>query len=183
MVTRVALCLWLTTCGGLAEQARAGAPEPLAAVRALVRTPFTTTGDLVGGTGLITASLIATLGDTLRLADDNRVSRGVASGTVRRAALVVSAASTTALEWLRWEDIERLPEAREAYVTAAPFVGRLDTALSGTSAIGLAVRDLASGPPLSLLHLVGANEAAVRLRQWQRERRIAALGPEPLPPH
>lgn len=167
----------------LPARGRAG-PDPLGAVTALARGSSRTAGDLIGGAGLVGAAGIALVGDAIALLDDNRLThpvlRGAMSGATRRAALVVSWTSTAALEALRGEDIERLPEALETYRSAAPFVGRLDTALSGASALGLAIGDLSYAPVLSLLVLAGADDRASALARRRIEARIEALGPEPL---
>jgi len=160
-------------------------PDPLGALGALAQGSSRAAGDLIGGAGLVGAAGIALLGDGIALIDDNRlirpVLRGALSGTTHHAALAVSWSTTGVLEALRAEDIERLPEAIETYRSAAPFVGRLDTALSGGAAIRLGVGDLCYAPVLSLLRLVGADAQARALARRRTEARINALGPEPLP--
>jgi hypothetical protein len=160
-------------------------PDPLGAVTALVQGTSRAAGDLIGGAGLVGAAGIALVGDGIALLDDNRLTRpvlrGVLSGATHHAALAVSWSFTGVLEALRAEDIERLPEAIETYRSAAPFVGRLDTALSGGAAIRLGVGDLSCAPVLSLLRLVGADAQASALARRRIEARIDALGPEPLP--
>ena len=159
-------------------------PDPLGAVAALAQGSSRAAGDVIGGAGLVGAAGIALGGDGIALLDDNRLTRpalrGVLSGATHHAALAVSWSSTGVLEALRAEDIERLPEAIETYRSAAPFVGRLDTALSGAAALRLGVGDVCWAPVLSLLRLVGADEQASALIRRRTEARISALGPEPL---
>lgn len=176
---RSALALALALGGA----SRAGAaPEPLGALVDLGRAPLAVSGDVIGGTGLLGASLVATLGDVIALVDDNRVLRGVASGGVHLLARGVSWTGTQALELLRGEDVERWPEAAAAYREAAPFAGRLDTAASGVGAFNLALRDALLGPPAALLRGVGLQGAARSLAQSRREAALRTLGPPPAPP-
>jgi hypothetical protein len=160
-------------------------PDPLGAAGALADGASRTAGDWIGGAGLIGAAGLALVGDGIALLDHNRLTRpllrGAVSAATRRVALGVSWSTTGILEALRAEDIERLPEAPETYRSAAPFVGRLDTALSGAAALGLGVGDLCSAPVLSVLRLVGAEELAGALARRRTNARIDALGPEPLP--
>jgi hypothetical protein len=143
------------------------------------------TGDAVGAAGLCAAAVIASAGDVVALVDANRATRpllrGLASGLVHRAALLVSWTSTSALEALRAEDIERLPEAPPTYLEAAPFTGRLATFRDGLSAAGLAVGDLLHAPLAVGARLAGARESADRLAVRRAEARTRALGPLPLP--
>ena len=174
------LCLLLWT--GVAQ----AAPDPVGAGRALLATPFEVGGNLIGGAGLVGAALVATGGDAISLLDDNRVTspllRGIVSKSVQTLAFALAWTTTRSLELLRREDIERLPEPLSAYVGTARTAGRLDTALSGFSALGLALRDAWSGPALALTRAVGATGAASALESGRREARIRALGPDPLPP-
>jgi hypothetical protein len=168
--------------GLLLSAARAdAAPEPLAALGDLARAPLAVSGDWLGGTGLLTASALATLGDALALLDDNRVLRGFASRSVRLVARGVSWGGTQGLELLRGEDIERWPEAAATYRDAAPFAGRLDTAASGFGALQLGVRDALLAPPGALLRAVGAQRAAQSLAQSRRDAALRSLGPGPAP--
>ncbi|MFI5316521.1 MAG: hypothetical protein ACHQ6T_12535 [Myxococcota bacterium] len=157
------------------------APDVGGALRALVATPLRVTGDALGAGGLLAASALGLCGDGLALADANRWTEpilfGVASGALRRLALGVSQGSTGALEGLRAEDIERLPEPREAYLENAPGAGRLDTALTGLGALRLALEDALSGPLLFALRGAGAHAAADAVAGWSRDERIRALGP------
>ncbi len=175
--------VWLAT---LVPAGAGAAPDPAGAARALAHAPFVVAGDLCGAAGLASAAAIALAGDALALVDDNRLSRpvlrGVASGLVHRVALAASWIGTGALEGLRGEDIERLPEARATYLEAAPGVGRVDTLLDAGAALGLAAGDLASAPLLALLRAVGAGATADALELQRKEARVRALGPDPLPP-
>jgi hypothetical protein len=161
-------------------------PDPVGALRELTRAPLVVTGDVVGAAGLCAAAGIATAGDAVALVDANPVTRpalrGVASGLLHRAALAVSWTSTGALEALRGEDIERLPEAPATYLSAAPGTGRLATFLDGLRAAGLAVGDLLHAPLLVGARLVGARAGADRIAARRAEARTDALGPLPLPP-
>lgn len=165
---------------GLAARAHA-APDVGGALRALVATPFRVTGDVLGAGGLLAASALGLCGDGIALADANRWTEpilfGVGSGAVRRLALGVSQGATGVLEGLRAEDVERLPEARAAYLENAPGVGRVDTALTGLGALRLGVEDALAGPALFALRAAGAREAAERVAGWARDERIGALGP------
>lgn len=160
------------------------APDPGAALEAAVDMPLRSIGSALGGVGLLGASLLATAGDAVHLVDANRLTRpvlrGVVSGSVRRGALAVSTASTSLLEALRGEDIERLPEAHATYLQAEPFTGRVDTALTGGAALRLAVGDLLSWPALVVLRGVGAEGWADRLDAARTDARVAMLGPLPL---
>jgi hypothetical protein len=166
--------------------ARAAAPDPVGALVDLARAPLTVSGDAIGGVGLCAAAAIATAGDAVALVDANRFTRpllrGLASGFVQRAALVVSWTSTGALEALRGEDIERLPESSATYLEAAPFTGRLDTLTDGLAAGRLAIGDLLHAPLGVGARLVGARASADRLAVRRAEARTNALGPLPLPP-
>jgi hypothetical protein len=155
--------------------AAAGA-DAEAAARALLRTPLDVCGDAAAAVGLTVAPLVALAGDAVSLVDPT----GLASGTLHRAALAASWTGTGALEGLRATDVERLPEARAAYLVAAPGVGRLDTFLDGVGALGLAVRDLLRGPALFALHGLGARESAAALERARSEDLAATLGPPPL---
>ncbi|HTO08560.1 MAG TPA: hypothetical protein VMR86_16045 [Myxococcota bacterium] len=164
----------------LAPQAHAG-PDPGGALRALLATPFRVTGDALGAAGLVTASAVGFLGDTLALADANRFTEpvlfGLVSGAVRRTALGVSQLSTGALEGLRAEDVERLPEPREAYLDNAFGAGRLDTALTGLGALRLGLEDAFAGPALFAVRMAGAGSAAAAVAGFTRDERIRVLGP------
>ncbi len=150
-------------------------------MRALVATPFRVSGDVVGAGGLLAAAALGLCGDGIALADANRwtapILFGVGSGAVRRLALGVSEGATGVLEGLRAEDVERLPEAREAYLENAPGVGRVDTALTGFGALRLGVEDALAGPALFVLRAAGARDAADRVGGWARDERVRALGP------
>ncbi len=167
-----------------APRAVAG-PDPAGATVALLRSPLDVAGDLFGAVGLWTASVVGLAGDGVALVDANRLTRpllrGFASRTVHAVAWGISAGGTGALEILRHEDLERLPQTRAAYLDAAPGVGRLDTALGGFSALGLAWRDAFTGPAVGVLRATGAGEWADDVQVYRREARIRALGPEPLP--
>jgi hypothetical protein len=164
----------------LASQARAW-PDPGGALHALAATPFRVTGDAIGAAGLVTASAVGFLGDGVALVDANRFTApvlfGLVSGSVRRAALGVSHLSTGALEGLRAEDVERLPEPREAYLDNAFGAGRLDTALTGLGALRLGLEDTLSGPARFALRGVGALDAARSVEAFERDERIRVLGP------
>jgi hypothetical protein len=174
---RFALALLL-----LAAAAPAGAaPEPGAAARALLATPFRVGGDAIGAAGLVTASALGLCADGLSLVDANHFTRpflfGALSTPVRWLALGVSHGSTGFLEGLRAEDVERLPEAQEAYLENAPGAGRLDTALTGLGALRLGLEDAVTGPTLFALRAVGASGAAVGVSDFARAERIRVLGP------
>ena len=186
MSWRVSLLSVPTLLGLLVLPGNAGArPDPPGALVAAIDMPLRVTGSAIGGVGLIAAALLGTAGDLVRLVDGNRftepVFRGVLSGAVHRGALLVSSASTGVLEGLRGEDVERLPEAHATYLEADPFVGRVDTGLTGVSALALAIGDLVAWPPLVVLRLVGAEETADRLAAARDDARVSALGPSPLP--
>ncbi len=178
--------LTLVWLAALAPTGARAAPDPFGALATLARTPLVVAGDLCGAAGLGSAALIALGGDAIALIDDNPwtrpLLRGAASGFVHRIALATSWIGTGALEGLRGEDIERLPEASATYLEAAPGVGRVDTLLDAGSAASLAVGDLASAPFAVLLRAFGATTAADRMELWRREARVRALGPEPLAP-
>jgi len=163
----------------------AAASDPGGGLRALVSTPMNVLGDLTGGAGLIAAAALATGGDLVSLIDANRASRPVLGGAfsegIRRVAMGVSQLSTGALEGLRGEDIERLPEAAATYLTADPFVGRFHTFADGIAAAGLALPDIVYGPAVGVLRLIGAQTQAERLEAWRADARDRALGPEPIP--
>jgi len=183
---RIRLCSALSGLLFLASptHARAAWPDPVGAIQAAIDLPLRAVGSAVGGVGLVAAGGIALVGDGVRLVDGNRWTepwtRGIVSDLVYRGARAFSMTSTGVLEALRREDIERLPEALATYDSAAPFVGRLDTALTGGSAMALAVGDLVCAAPLAILRLVGARETAERLEQSREDARVAALGPSPL---
>lgn len=174
---RVALAALLL---GIARPAVA-APDPVGAARALVTAPLRVAGDAIGASGLVGASALGLCGDGLALADANRWTQpilgGIASGALRRLALGLSQGATGALEGLRAEDVERLPEPREAYLENAPGAGRLDTALTGLGALRLAAEDAVAGPILFALRGAGARSAAERVAGWTRDERIRVLGP------
>lgn len=174
---RSALALFLL---GVAAPAHAG-PDVGGALRALLATPLRVSGDVVGAGGLVGAAALGLCGDGLALVDANQFTEpilfGVASTPVRWLALGVSQGSTGVLEGLRAEDVERLPEAREAYLENAPGVGRLDTALTGLGALRLGVEDAFAGPALFALRAVGAGAAASRVSRFARDERIRTLGP------
>jgi len=161
-------------------------PDPGGALQAAVQAPLRTLGDWIGGVGMLAATGLALSADLIHTLDHNRWTapwlHGVASGALVRIAWGVSASSGAALELLRWEDIERLPEARATYLRAAPFVGRLDTALSGAAALRLGCGDAAFGVPIAVLRLAGLRGAADHLAQGRIEARIVALGPTALEP-
>lgn len=167
-----------------ADRARAS-PDPEGALRALLEAPPTLLGNTLGAGGLIAAAGLGLAGDALSLIDANPATRpflrGVVSRALRRTALGISWTATGALEGLRAEDIERLPEARATYLAAAPGVGRLDTLLDGLGAARLAVGDLFAAPGLAALRLVGSAERGRALARRRREARIRLLGPEPAP--
>jgi hypothetical protein len=164
----------------LASSARA-APEPRAAVHALVTTPFRVSGDAVGAVGLAGAAALGLVGDGVSLVDANRFTEpvlfGALSRLVRTAALGLSQGSTGALEGLRAEDVERLPEPRAAYLENAPGVGRVDTLLTAVGSLELALEDLFAGPAVAVLHGVGANGPARAVAGFARDERIRVLGP------
>jgi hypothetical protein len=174
---RVALALLVLGCALRA----AAAPDPGGAVRAFGATPFRVSGDALGGVGLVGAAALGLCGDGLSLLDANRFTQpmlfGAVSGLVRRAALGTSQAATGALEGLRAEDVERLPEPREAYLDNAPGAGRLDTVLTGLGALQLALEDAFAGPTLAVLRAVGAQTPAAAVWGWSRDERIRVLGP------
>jgi hypothetical protein len=176
-VLRSALALFLL---GVAAPAHAG-PDIRGALRELIATPFRVTGDVIGAGGLAGAAAIGLCGDGLALADANRWTEpilfGVASRPVRWLALGVSQGATGALEGLRAEDVERLPEAREAYLENAPGVGRLDTALTALGALRLGVEDALTGPALFALRAVGSSTVADSVARFTRDERIRTLGP------
>jgi hypothetical protein len=169
---------------GLPVPSHAG-PEPGKAWAALVETPLKTTGDVIGAAGLISASVVALAGDAVALIDATYVPPGPlggwVSGPIKRLGMTLSWTGTGALEALRGEDIERLPEDPATYRTAAPGRGRLDTFLTGVGAIRLAVRDLVTGPALVVLRLVGTNALAERVERGNADARTRLLGPLPLP--
>ena len=163
-----------------------GTPAPLGALSLLAGTPLAVAGDAAAGAGLVGAGTVATLADAVSLADRNRwvapVLRGAASRTLHALAYGLSWSGTSLCELLRWEDIERLPEPFSAYGGSARFVGRFDTARSGASALGLAVRDAVAGPLHFILRGAGARRWDDRVSRWRHEARVRALGPEPLDP-
>jgi hypothetical protein len=146
----------------------------------LLRTPPIVAGNLLGAAGLITAASVATLGDGIALVDRNRVSRGVFSASIHRVAEALSWTGTSALELLRGEDVERWPEATATYRLADPFIGRLDTSLSGLAALRLAVTDALLAPLGGAANLVGASTWADRVEARRRDDRIFYLGPPPI---
>jgi hypothetical protein len=168
---------------GLLPGIASGAPDIDGAIDALVSGPLRTAGDAVGGVGLIAAAGCAGGGDLISLIDANRLTRpllrGAVSQAVRRLAMAVSWTATGALEGIRNQDIERLPEAEATYLSAAPGMGRIDTFIGGIRALGLALSDGLSTPPQVTLRLLGANELAGRLTRRQENARIDALGPLP----
>jgi hypothetical protein len=172
------LAAGLAAAGAAPAQA---APEPVAAARALLETPLDVAGDLIGAAGLLTATGVALVGDVLALVDAPAPAAARPSRAVRGTAFGLAWAGSRALETLRCEDIERLPEPSAAWLEADPFVGRLDQFLTGAGAVSLGARDVLSGPALAVLYGVGATDAAASLEQTRSEDRIAALGPEPLP--
>jgi hypothetical protein len=157
------------------------APDPLGAWAELIGTPLRVTGDLLGATGLFAAAAVALGGDVFAVLDARRGPPGPVSGPIHRIAMAVSHGGTGMMEGLRDEDIERFPEARTTYVTARPGRGRIDTLLSGGGAVRLAVRDVWSGPALTVLRLVGASGWAGRVSKGRDELRIRLLGPLPAP--
>jgi len=169
---------------GLGGAAQA-APEPVAAAVALLETPLDVAGDLIGGAGLAAATGVALAGDGLALVDTHSPARallrGVPSRAVRGTAFGIAWSASRALELLRGEDIERLPEPAAAYLEVDPFAGRLDQLATGFEAVLLAVRDALGGPSLALLRGVGATQSADELERRRSEDRIATLGPDPLP--
>ena len=171
----VAAALWLG-----AGSAAAG-PDPGGALEAIALTPFRVAGDAVGALGLTGAALVGLAGDGVSLLDANPLTRpvlrGIASGGVRRVAWALSAGSTGVMEGLRGEDVERLPEARAAYLENAPGVGRFDTFVTALGSLRLAFDDALGGPTQGVLRLVGARSAADRVAGWQRDERIQVLGP------
>lgn len=167
----------------LAAPPAKAAPDPLGALGALVEGGFAALGDLIGGSGLLTAALLGTAGDLIGLVDHNPVTRhvlfGIASRPTQALALGVSNGATGLLEGLRAEDIERLPQPAQAYLDTAPTAGRFDTALSGVGAIFLAPGDLIAAPLRAGLLLVGAGGTAAAVERSRTEARIRRLGPEP----
>jgi len=177
----VKLALVLLALAALPAPAARAAPDPGGAVRALLLTPLRVSGDAIGAGGLLGASVLGLCGDGLSLVDANRFTRpvlfGALSGLVRRAALGLSQGSTGALEGLRAEDVERLPEPREAYLDNAPGAGRLDTALTALGSLQLALEDALAGPALFALRAAGASAPAAAVAGWSRDERIRVLGP------
>lgn len=159
------------------------APDPGGAWAEAIGTPLRVAGDLVGAAGLGAAAVTGVGGDAVALVDATWIPPGPlggwVSGPLHRAAMAVSHAATACLEALRDEDIERFPEARAAYLSAAPGRGRLDTFLSGAGALRLAVREAVTGPSLALLRLLGAEEQAAALARSRDEARDRLLGPLP----
>jgi hypothetical protein len=175
---------WCAVAIGVAvcASSASAAPEPVAALGDLARAPLAVSGDVIGGVGLLSAAALATVGDVVSLLDDNRVLRGFASRGVKVVARAVSWGGTQTLELLRWEDVERWPEAAATYRDAAPFAGRLDTAASGVGALNVAVRDALLAPPGALLRAVGAQGAAQSLASSRRDAALRLLGPPPAEP-
>ena len=181
---RVALALLVLGCALLvlgSAQRAAAAPDPGGAVRALGATPFRVSGDALGGVGLVGAATLGLCGDGLSLLDANPLTKpvlfGALRGLVKRAALGLSQGATGALEGLRAEDVERLPEPREAYLDNAPGAGRLDTVLTGLGSLQLGLEDAFTGPTIAVLRAVGAREPAGAVSGWSRDERIRILGP------
>ncbi len=172
-----AVALGVALCASRAS----AAPEPVAALGDLARTPLAVSGDVIGGVGLLGAAALATVGDVVSLLDDNRLLGGYGSRGVKLVARGVSWSGTQALELLRWEDVERWPEAAATYRDAAPFAGRLDTAASGIGALNVAERDLLLGPPGALLRAVGAQGPAQSFASSRRDAALRLLGPPPGP--
>lgn len=166
---------------GLAVTPARAAPDVDGALAALVAGPLDTTGDLIGSAGLMTAGVTGLAGDGIALLDDNRytglVLRGFASGLVHRLAMGISWTATGALEGLRGEDVERLPEAAATYLMAAPGVGRFDTIFTGVQALELAIEDALLHPLVFVLHATGVNDTAGRLSRRLEDSRDRALGP------
>ena len=177
IITAIALVCAL----GLAATPARAAPDVDGALAALVDGPLNATGDLIGAAGFMTAGVTGLLGDGVALVDDNRytgfVLRGFASGLVHRLAMLVSWTATGALEGLRGEDVERLPEAQAAYLKAAPGVGRFDTVFSGVQAVELAIEDALLNPLLFALYATGANDTGDRVAGRLEDSRDRALGP------
>jgi hypothetical protein len=163
-------------CAGVPARA---APEPIGGAADLARAPLAVAGDVIGGTGLLGAALVATLGDAIACVDDNVVLRGFASRAVHELARALSWGGTSALEILRGDDIERLPEPRAAYREAAPFTGRLDTAFTGVAALRLALHDALLAPTGALLRTTGAQAAAQSVAVSREEAALRWLGPPP----
>lgn len=179
------LVLCISLMGVAAAGPAAGQPDPRGALAALARAPATLAGNALGSAGLVGAASLGLAGDAVSAIDHNRLSRpllhGFASRSLHGLALVVSWSATGALELLRGEDIERLPEAPATYLAAAPTAGRLDTLLAGAGALRLALGDVLAAPVLAVLSAAGARERAARLRQRRHEARVRALGPDPAP--
>ncbi len=154
--------------------------QPATAAMELLCTPARILGDLTGAIGLLSATAIAMVGDTVAVVDRNRISRGFLSGGVHRIAQGFSFVGTQSLERLRAEEVERWPEAPSTYLSAAPFVGRLDTGLSGVSALRMAASDLGYGFARGLARMAGANQVAERMATSQRRAASVHLGPRPL---
>jgi hypothetical protein len=169
----------------LPADARAG-PDLPGAGAALISTPLDVVGNAVGGVGLLAGALLGCIGDGISLLDRNRATepllRGALSTLVHASAYGVSGASTRSLEFLRREDVERLPEPPAAYFGAVRFAGRFDTGADGVRALELSLRDALSGPALAVLRAVGARGAGDALAHSARDARVAGLGPSPLPP-
>lgn len=172
--------LWLP-----AATSPAAAPDPIAAGAAWIDSLLDGTGAALGGVGLLAASALGGLGDGVEALDRNRWTapwvHGVASGAIQRVAFGVSYAGSALLEGLRREDIERLPEPRAAYLSAAYAAGRGWTALDGLAALWVGVGDWTAGPARAALHLAGARGAALSLERVRREAALRWLGPQPIP--
>jgi hypothetical protein len=165
--------------------ARAGAPDPLGAARALFELPLALAGDALAAAGLIAASGVALAGDGLSLLDANPATAPLLQGRphafVHQLAAALSSFGTGSFESLRGVDVERWPEPAAAYRDAAPGAGRFGTAASGAAALLLAPGDLAGGAALVLLRGVGARGWAERVQRAELERRIRFVGPSPAP--
>ncbi len=145
--------------------------------------PLIILGDLGGGLGLVSASIVGLAGDSIAAIDDNRITHPVLKGFVsqplKRVGLGISHLSTGWLEGLRGEDIERLPESQAAYLEAAPVMGRIETFSTGVRALGLGVHDLITAPLWFGAELVGIERWRTSIYRTRRNARIQALGPEP----
>jgi hypothetical protein len=155
-------------------------PDIDGAVDALISTPFDTFGDVAGSAGMMFGALGGLTGDIVALVDDNEVTRvllrGVFSTTIRRLSLSTSQTFTGAMEGMRAEDLNGLPEPIAHYMDPKDMSGRVDTFTKGLGALQLAVVDTVGNPTQFLMRLVGATSQADSVAKWQTDSRNNWVG-------
>ena len=164
----------------LAPARASAAPDPIGAVREAVSLPLRVAGDAIGGTTTLAATGLALVGDALALVDRapgvRRVARGAPSRGVHHVAFALSWSGARALEALRMEDIDRLPELRAAFVDTRPGAGRLDLAAGAVEVTLLALRDALRGVATVGARAIGARRTADALVARRGDARDAVLG-------